>query len=78
MSKQIESAEARGPQLPVTKEKVWPVHPGVPAFNTETGYHFRVCVCVWGGGSRLTCSRRLSHWLRNAVDKCEAGFTRSL
>lgn len=49
MSKQIESAEARGPQLPVTEEKVWPVHPGVPAFNTETGYHFRVCVCVGGG-----------------------------
>lgn len=48
MSKQIESAEARGPQLPVTEEKVWPVHPGVPAFNTETGYHFRVCVCVGG------------------------------
>lgn len=51
MSKQIESAEARGPQLPVTEEKVWPVHPGVPAFNTETGYHFRVCVCVGGGGA---------------------------
>lgn len=47
MSKQIESAEARGPQLPVTEEKVWPVHPGVPAFNTETGYHFR----VWGGAA---------------------------
>lgn len=48
MSKQIESAEARGPQLPVTEEKVWPVHPGVPAFNTETGYRFR----VWGWGGQ--------------------------